>query len=207
MLSLLARSRRAAAPVAPRLIRLHLEPLEDRLSPSGMEMLYMSVAYNPNKEVTLSGSLMTQTGPVANQAINFGGAVSGTTTTNSQGQYSVTLKATQLGQVTGVSADGLSNTAQLMLVGGAPVINNFTAICQGGGLWTFTGKVSGAPMQGEVIHFDGLNALVGKTCDVNPDGTFTLSTYISNGQGGVAIADAVDWWGDTSSDATTTVVC
>jgi hypothetical protein len=175
-------------------------------SPS--ETLSLYVIYNPNKEVTLSGSLLSQSGAVANQTINFGGAVSGTATTNSQGQYSVTLKASQLGQVTAASADGLSNTAQAMLMAGmAPTITNFSAVPEGGGLWLFTGQVTGAPTQGEVINFDGLTALAGKSCNVNPNGTFSYYCYIPSGQGGLAVADAVDWWGDTSSDATTTVVC
>jgi len=208
MFALLGRSRSGPHSMAPRSVRPQLERLEDRLSPSSMtEMLCLTVTYQPNQQVTLSGQLYNPNGSSGGQTIDFGGAVSGTATTNSQGQYSVTLKASQLGQVTAVSADGLSNTAQATLVSGTPTISNFSAVPEGGGLWLFTGQVSGAPTQGEVIQFDGLTALAGKSCNVNSDGMFSYYCYVPSGQGGVAVADAVDWWGDTSSDATTAVVC
>lgn len=201
MLALLARSRRA-----PRSIRPHLEQLEDRLSPAVMEMLSLNVAYLPNKEVTLSGSLFSQSGAVANQTINLGGVVSGTATTNAQGAYSVTLPVSKLGQVTAASADGLSGTMNATLVGGTPTINGFSAVPQGGGVWLFSGYVTGAPTQGEVIHFDGLTALADKSCNVNPDGSFSYYCRVFAGQGGIATAEATDWWGDTSSTVTKVVV-
>ena len=165
----------------------------------------MNVTYVQNKQVTLTGSLSSSSGPVTNQSINFGGVVKGTATTNAQGNYSVTLKASALGQVTATSADGLSNQATSTLVGGTPKINNFTAMPEGGGLWEFSGNVTGAPAQGEVINFGGIVALDNVTRNVQPDGTFAYFTNVGTGQGGVATAEAVDWWGDTSEVAMTGV--
>lgn len=205
MFSLLGRFRRSPKSIPPRSFRPQLERLEDRLSPSGFEMLWMNVTYDPNREVTLSGALYSMGGPVANQTVNFGGVVNGTATTNVLGMYSVTLPVSQLGQVTAASADGLSNTMQATLVGGTPTIDRFMAMPQNNGYWMLCGQVTGAPTQGEVIQFDGISAVAGLTCNVNADGTFAAVALIPSGQGGDVMAGAVDWWGDTSNEVTMTV--
>lgn len=205
MFAWFARSHRARATAAPRSVCLRLEQLEDRLSPSTVEYLSLNVTYQPNKQVVLSGQLTTPTGPVANQTINLAGAVNGSATTDAQGNYSVNLAASQLGQVRATSADGQAS-AMNVLQSGTPSISNFSATNEGGGLWLFSGKVSGAPVQGEVVDFAGIPALADKSGPVNSDGTFSCYVYIANGQGGVVTAEAIDWWGDTSQDATTTVV-
>jgi len=212
----LSRASRTRKPVAPRFASLFLERLEDRLSPVSIvpppptpagESLTLNVTYLPNQQATFSGQLTGPSGAVANQTINLSGVVNGTATTNSQGNYSVTLAVPQLGQENAMSADGLSNIAQYTLVGGSPVISNFDAVSEGNGLWLFSGTVSGAPTQGEVINFGGINALMGQSVDVNPDGTFDFYAIVNTGQGGWASAQAVDWWGDTSATAVELVNC
>jgi hypothetical protein len=168
-------------------------------------MVSVNVTYAANKQVILSGNLMVQSGSNANQTINLGGAVSGTATTDSQGNYSVTLTASQLGQVTAASADGLSNTATATLMNGTPSIMSFNAIAEGGGVWEFTGTVMGAPTQGEVVNLGGIPALNNESVNVNPDGSFTVFATVTSGNGGTATAQAVDWWGDTSTVAETGV--
>ncbi len=214
MFSLLTRSPRTRKPTS-RCVSLVLERLEDRLSPSTgggpnpppppSENVTMNVTYDPNKQVTLTGQLSGAMGGIANQTINFGGAVKGTATTDAQGNYNVTLKASQLGQVTAASADGQSNTATSMLASQAPTISSFTATCEGGGVWLFSGSVTVAPTQGEVVNLGNIPALDGKTVNVNPDGSFSVYATVSSGNGGYATAQAVDWWGDTSTVATTSV--
>lgn len=219
MLGLLHRAARTRKPVARRSTNLFLERLEDRLAPSTGEPgppppplppppgenLSLNVTYQQNRQVILSGQLTNAAGPVANEGINFSGAVNGSTTTNGQGGYSITLTATALGQVNAVSADGLSNTAQYTLVGGSPVVNNFDAMPEGGGLWEFSGTVTGAPTQGEVVNFGGIPALNGQSVSVNSDGSFSFYAIVNSG--GTATAEAVDWWGDTSPIATDYVNC
>ncbi|HWG44888.1 MAG TPA: hypothetical protein VN688_19095 [Gemmataceae bacterium] len=208
------RSQKAAA----RTVSLRLERLEDRLSPSGLgfslpppnptlpsETVTMNVTYDPNKQVTLTGQLSNSMGAIANQTINFGGAVNGTATTDAQGNYSVTLTASQLGQVTAASSDGKSNTATATLASQVPTISSFTATCEGNSVWEFEGTVTGAPTQGEVVNLGGIPALDDVTVNVNPDGTFYVFATVSAGNGGAASAEAVDWWGDTSELATTSV--
>ena len=167
----------------------------------------MNVTYLPNRQATFSGHLATPSGPVANQTVNLSGVVNATPTTDSQGNYSVTVAVPQLGQERATSADGQSNTALSTLVGGSPVVSDFTALSLGSGLWEFSGTVTGAPIQGEVVNFGGINALMGQSDTVNADGTFDFYAIVSTGQGGWASAQAVDWWGDTSAIAATLVDC
>jgi hypothetical protein len=134
--------------------------------------------------------------------------VNATTTTDSNGIYTTkALNIQNLGAEYAASTDGLSNTASYTLVGGSPVVGNFNAISQGGGLWLFSGTVTGAPAQGEIVDFSGINALQGQSTAVNLSGRFTFFAMVKSGQGGWAGAEAVDWWGDTSPPATAFVNC
>jgi hypothetical protein len=220
MFGLFTRPSRIRKPLARRTTSLFLERLEDRLSPSGSgpvsggggttppsETITLSVTYDPNKQATFSGQLTNQNGPVPNQTINLTGVANGTTTTNAQGVFNVTLSIPQLGTEYAASADGQSNTAQITLVGGSPVISSFTAVAVGGGLWTFQGNVSGAPTQGEAINFGGITPLQGQSTGVNSDGTFSFTCMVPTGEGGWATAQAIDWWGDTSETASDFVNC
>jgi hypothetical protein len=215
MFKLLSRLSGTRKPVASRFASLFLERLEDRLSPVSIgppapvptETITLNVTYLPNQQATFSGQLTSSSGLIANQTINLTGVVNATATTNAQGNYSVTLAVPQLGQENAASTDGLSNTAQYNLAGGSPVISNFRAVSEGGGLWLFSGTVSGAPTQGEVIDFGGIDALTGQSVSVNPDGSFDFYAMVNSGQGGWATAEAVDWWDDTSATAGTLVNC
>jgi hypothetical protein len=198
MFAVLTRASRTRKPVTTRFARLSLERLEDRLSPSVNETITLNVVYLPNRQATFEGQLLNQANPVANQQVNLTGVVNATATTDSQGHYSITLSVPQLGQEYAASGDGQSNTASYTLVGGSPVISNFSAVCKGNGVWCFSGTVSGAPTQGEVVNFGGIKPLLGQSTTVNSDGTFSFSITVTAGNGGWATAQAVDWWGDLS---------
>jgi hypothetical protein len=223
MFGLLTRSPRRREAVAPRTVTLGLERLEDRLSPAGpfvspggtmsmtmpplpLEQISLNVTYLPNRQVTLAGDV-TNTPMPGGQTIQFGGVVGGTTTTDAGGNFSATLKAQALGQATATSLSMPSNTASVTLVSQQPVISNFQAVCQGNGVWLFSGTVSGPPTQGEVVTFGGITALNGQSVSVNADGTFSFYGVVAGGQGGVAWAEAVDWWGETSQAAMANVPC
>lgn len=194
---------------------LCLEKLEDRLSPAGggggtgwaPETITLDVTYLQGQQAIFSGQLTNPSGSAAYQTINLTGVVNTTTTTDSQGDYSITMPVPQLGTEFAASADGQSNTAQFNLVGGTPVISGFSAVSEGNGLWLISGSVSGAPTQGEVVNFGGITPLQGQSTGVNDDGTFEFYAIIPSGEGGVASAQAVDWWGDTSDTAGTLVTC
>jgi hypothetical protein len=207
MFKLLQRPSRTRKPAAPRFARLSLERLEDRLSPSGAQTISLHVVYLPNRQATFEGQLLYQANPVAKQTIILSGVVNATATTDSQGHYSVTLPVPQLGQENAKSANGLSNTAQYTLVCCSPVIANFSAVSEGNGLWCFSGKVSGAPTEGEVVNFSGIKAVNGQSVEVNSDGTFDFYAIVTGGNGGWATAQAVDWRGNKSPVASTFVNC
>jgi hypothetical protein len=214
MFGLWTRSFRTRKPSARRTTTLCLEKLEDRLSPAtssggvtgSAEYITLDVTYLQGQQATFSGQLTNASGnPVAGQTIDLTGVVNATTTTDSQGDYSITLKVPQLGTEYAASADGLSNTAQYTLVGGSPVISDFMGVAENGGLWLFSGTVSGAPTQGEVVNFGGIIPLQGTSTTVNSDGTFDFYAIVPSGEGGWATAQAVDWWGDTSPIVSTYV--
>lgn len=221
MFALLSRASRTRKPSTRHTPNLFLERLEDRLSPASvnpgpipplpppppMESLSMNVTYLQNKQVTLSGQLMGASGVIPNETIIFSGAVNGTAVTNSEGAYSATLTATTLGQVSAVSADGLSNVADFNLVSGTPTITNFGAMAEDDGLWYFFGTVANAPPQGEIINFGGISALEGQSVAVSPSGSFSFFAVVNSGSGGWITAQAVDWWGDTSQIDTDFVNC
>jgi hypothetical protein len=200
MFGLLTRSSRSQKPLARRTTTLCLERLEDRLSPSGLvaDSLSLGVTYLQGKQATFSGQLTSPSGPIANATINLSGVVTATTTTNSQGNYSITLSIPQLGTEDAVAANTNANEALCEVVGGSPAISDFTATPEGNGLWLFSGTVTGAPTQGEVVNFGGIAPLQGQSTSVNSDGTFDFYAIIPSGEGGTASAQAVDWWGDTS---------
>jgi hypothetical protein len=202
MFGLLTRSPRPRNTALGRSVRLTLERLEDRLSPTMMDGLTMTVTYDPNKQVTLSGHLTSPNN--VGQVILFGGVVNGSAITDSQGNYSATLNVLQLGQVTAVEVNVPSNTASAMLVSQIPTIT-FTATPEGNGVWLFSGTVGNDPTQGEVVNFGGITPLAGESTTVDPDGTFSFICTVASGQGGMATAQAVDWWGDESQIATASV--
>jgi hypothetical protein len=183
---------------------LCLERLEDRLSPAIFtgETITLNVTYLQGKEATFSGHLQNQNGPMANQTVNLTGAVTASTSTDSRGNYSITLAVVQLGPEVAASADGLSNIALCALQGGSPTISGFSAAYQGNGLWLFSGTVTGASAQGAVVNFGGIVPLQGQSTEVNSDGTFEFYAYVPENQIGDATAQAVDWWGDASQVAT-----
>jgi hypothetical protein len=165
----------------------------------------MNVQYLPNRQVTISGQV-SNTSQLSEQ-IQITGAVKGTVTSNAQGFYSITLPVTQLGKVMVSDADPQSNIPSAVLVGAAPQITSFHAVCEGGGVWLFEGTVTGAPTQGEVVKLGGISACQDVTCKVNADGTFDEYVQINPGNGGLVSAQAVDWSGNTSQTARCFVTC
>lgn len=199
MFGLLTRPSRSRKSLVRRSTPLCLERLEDRLCPA--ETISLNVTYLPGSEATFSGHLQNQNGPMANQVINLTGPVQASTTTDSQGNYSVTQAVPQLGTEYAASADGLSNIAQFTLQGGGVTIGNFSATDLGNGYWLFSGTVSGASTQGAVVNFSGITPLQGQSTSVNADGTFSFYATVPPDQIGTVNAQAIDWWGDASPTA------
>jgi hypothetical protein len=170
------------------------------------ENLNLQFSYQPNRYVHFTGGVSNTPEP-GGQTIQFSGAVSGLATTSANGSFSATLKATSLGQVSVTSISQPCVTVSVTLVGGQPVISNLQAVNEGNGVWLITGSVSGAPKQGETVDFGGIAPLEGKSVAVGTDGSFSLCVVIPGGQGGMVWAQAIDWWGDSSSTVQTPADC
>jgi hypothetical protein len=208
MFGLLTRTPRARKRPVRRTTTLFLERLEDRLTPSGTtETVTLNVIYQPNQKAVFQGTLTDQSQPNPSHTVNLTGAVNTQVACSQSGGFTITLPVSQLGTVYAASSDGHSNTAQFTLVGGSPVVGNFKAVSQGGGMWLFSGSVTGAPVQGEVVNFGGITPLDGLSTSVRTDGTFALYAMVPSGEGGWASAQAVDWWGDKSQAVIAFVNC
>ncbi|MGE0606824.1 MAG: hypothetical protein AB7O62_06830 [Pirellulales bacterium] len=150
--------------------------------------------------VTLSG-MITDLSP-SGRTVTFGGVVSGTATTNSQGYYSVTLWASQLGQITATTTDvwgQVSNVAQFNLTNMPPVVSSFSAMEGQNEYWTFQGMVTDERCYGLTVTFGGL--LSGLTTTVGSSGSFSIARQIAVGTVGTVTAQVADWWGQTSGTA------
>jgi hypothetical protein len=183
-----------------------LEALEDRYSPSS---LTANITYGANQNVTITGQL-TGAPSNAGQAIGVSGTLCGQTTTDVNGNYSITIKAQALGNFTVVAAN--PQTMQMdaqttgTLVDNGPVISNFSEQ-ENGQEVTFQGKVTDNwNLQGWGVSFGGAPVMRGQTTTVQADGTFTLVVDIPPGTASfTATAVTTDVWGRQSNTATTLV--
>jgi hypothetical protein len=200
MFRLLSPSRRrpVAAP-GDRPVRLGLEALETRDCPS---TLSMGVTYDNQNWITLSGQL-TNTPMPGSMTVGIYGQASGSTTTDVNGNYSITLPASGVGNVYARTADGQSNVAQVTLTDDAPVIDNFQAIPDGGNFWTFSGHVTDQTAAGLVVNFGGLASLNGKTATTDNSGNFSLYVQLNGtpSDNGNAGAWTTDWYNMPSQPA------
>jgi hypothetical protein len=86
------------------------------------------------------------------------------------------------------------------------VIEWFTCDFESGTLWTFYGQVQDYDDSTSItINFSGLPSLEGQSVQVNPDGSFSLTVLLGEGETGMATAQAVDSEGAISDDAYTFV--
>lgn len=196
MFRLLRRPSRRPSPPPRRPVRLSLEALEGRHSPSTITLnMDLSVAYHANRSVTFSGQV-TNTSSPGGLTVQISGAASGTTTTDAGGNYSVTLTATSLGAVQAKTTDGTSNVATATLTAGTPEIENFGYVKGDNNYFTFSGQVTGDVTQGMVVTFSGQStAMQGKTCTVGANGWFSITVQIAPSDLGTVSASATDWWG------------
>jgi hypothetical protein len=162
--------------------------------------LTMSLAYNSQRSVTLSGRVTD--GSPGGLTVSFIGEVTGTTTTNADGTYSYTANAAGLGTIsaTVTNSSGLTSTAVTCTVqANAPTISNFQAVRQSGNIWTFSGTVTDQSAQNLTVHFGGLDFMTTQTATVRADGTFSLTVELPAESDGWVTAQVTDWWGLASN--------
>ncbi len=213
MFGFFTRSVRPSKPRAPRSVCLGLEPLETRYAPASMTTvtgpppppppvtLTMAVAYGSARNLTLSGHLANAP-TVSNQAVAISGQATGTATTDVNGDYTIALTATALGEV-----DAASNgaTASVMLTDPALFIDSFSHFEGSGGLITFSGHVTreGRGTAGLWISLYGGPSVTNQYAAVQADGSFSVTLQFP-GQSidnGTVWAKTVDAWGTVSDTA------
>jgi hypothetical protein len=176
---------------------------------SDVPQLTLDRAYGPGGTVTLSGHV-TDEDPIG-RTVTFSGAVSGTATTNQNGDYSLTTQGWGLGDVQAVTTDPWhqqSDQPAVNLANAAPVITDFTATEGADRVWRFRGHVSDEYAPGLRVRLDGLPSLnkTGYTeVTVGSDGWFECCVQLGQGEQGTVRAWTTDWRGLASNTAATAV--
>jgi hypothetical protein len=167
--------------------------------------------YGPNGSVTLSGHV-TDDAP-NNLTVNFSGAVTGSATTNANGDFTLTPSSWTTGTVSVRTTDvwgQVSSTATAALGNVAPTIDHFAAVHSAGNLWTFQGEVTDEYAPGLTVHLSGiptLNGTVGYTATTVGNNTcwFSYSVNLQPGESGTVTAETWDWFGLASNCPTDVV--
>lgn len=200
---------RRAASSPPRLSsRPSLEPLEYRYALNGpggiigvigpqLPTLTISVAYGWGRTVTLSGELYG-VDRVGGVTIEITGQADGTTTTDSQGNYSITLTADGLGTV---YAEAVGTAAQAMdeLWDVPPEITSFVATEGQDRVWTLSGTVTyHRPFNSLPVSFGGVPvSIAGGGTSTDSSGSFSWLVRLNGtaSDNGLAWAMATSPWG------------
>jgi hypothetical protein len=192
-------SHKKARSAAPRLARPRLEPLEGRDAPG---TLTAGVTYGEGRSITLSGTL-SGVPTVANQTIQIAGQANGTAVTDANGNYTVTLTATALGDVH-VGYDPNTWTT-VTLTDTAPTLNDFFGNEGENRVWTFTGTTTYNRSYSDLtVYFGGAPVSIrGESTEVSTDGTYSLGVQLNGTitDNGTASAWVVDAWGLKSNVA------
>jgi hypothetical protein len=186
---------RKPTPVS-RTTRLSVEALEDRCCPSASSITLNAVV-QASHMVSLTGSVMGDR--IAGVNVMFSGAVTGSTTTDSNGNYGYTTSSALLGSVSAVCME-LSNSttdiAQATISVAAPSVT-FSIASLSASSVTLTGKLTDIDPVGRSIVIGG-DAFATTVTDSN--GNFTLTTPLM-GHMGTITASTTDLWGQASNSA------
>lgn len=169
---------------------------------------------NMNVTITGSGNHVRLSGSVTDLApggltVKFTGVVNGSTVTDANGNFSVVLSASSVGNVQGTVTNGAgqtSNAATGTVAPTPPEITYFGASHPYGNTWIFSGSVAaGVCPAGMTVQLGGLTGLQGQTATVQADGTFSITVTLQPGDDGTATAITTDPFGQQSNMAGTTV--
>jgi hypothetical protein len=204
MFGLFIRPARKTAPATTRFVRPTLESLEARDCPSTLSLSI--TGYAANKTVTAAGQVGNTPNPGGlTVQLNLNGQAWCSTTTDANGNWSISAPAPALGTITAETTDGQSNTAQAVLTASQrPVVSNLTFVDDGNRWFVFSGHVNDDNYQGEVVQFSGtVKSLFGRTVPVDSAGNFRILVQLDGkpDDAGTLFAQAVDWYGLTSDYA------
>jgi hypothetical protein len=163
------------------------------------------VTMNGQNSVTLSGVVSGDR--TAGLIVTFTGAVNATAVTDSNGNYSLTIDADNLGEVQASTVDAFgqqSNVATAALAAEAPVITGFTWTNQSE-VVTFTGVLTCPDAAGMAITIQGepLALQAGVQVKAGADGSFSYSFMQRAFDTGSVTASCIDCWGQQSNVAET----
>jgi carbon monoxide dehydrogenase subunit G len=161
----------------------------------------------PKPTLTLNWDLVTQnevllygkvTAPTASGlTVTLTGVVSGTTVSDANGDFSVTLNASGVGNVSATLADvwnQVSNPASVTVSEPPPSFDSFKATNTSGTTWTFSGVVCDETPAGNTVSFSGTPSVSGKTCKTQNDGSFSLTITLQQGEEGTEEVICTDWF-------------
>lgn len=184
-------------PRAPTHRTLGGELLEPRLCLSAVSIsMFSAMPTNNGTQVTLQGMVMDER--PATVVVNFSGVAGGSVSPNAMGQFSLTVQASGLGQVSAVAVDDeslSSGTSYAQVTSGVPTVSMLSAIETGNGRWvTVSGTVTDEVASGRTVTFGGV---VSGNATTASNGTFSVSLLAS--QLGTVTATTTDPWGQTSA--------
>jgi hypothetical protein len=132
--------------------------------------------------------------------VTFSGVVSGTTTTDGFGGFSLITDISALGPIyaTVVDAGGLVGSDEVFFFDAAPDINDFSVLQLGPNEWVLRGTVVDEAPVGLIVTFGGV-VPGGLTAVVEADGTFERYFTWNNPSLGMATATVDDVWSQTSN--------
>jgi hypothetical protein len=164
------------------------------------------VEWGANKSVTVWGSVNDE--QPGGRTVTFSGAASGSVVTDQNGNFQVTMTATQLGALNAAVEDDsgqqFSGTVY-NLTNSAPQILSFTARRGTGNTWIFSGTVSDDYSPGTKVILSGLPSLNNVEVTVTEAGTFSYTIELQSGECGEVRAVCKDWW-DANSDIATFLI-
>jgi hypothetical protein len=152
----------------------------------------LSISYGRPGTVTLTGRVVDSSAGGLN--VNFTGAANGSTTTDAQGWFNVTLTQAKPGEIEAkvFNAWGLGATGSVFSANQPPVITALDACRSTGNVWVFEGTVEDEEPEFCIVYFTGLPSLEGRTVRVDENGRFCLVVELAPGEEGTVLAIAYD---------------
>jgi hypothetical protein len=181
--------------------KLTLEPLEARMCPTITVTSFAAAVINSGTQVQLTGQVTGDTAP--GDYVNFSGAVSGQTTTGTNGYFTFVGTASGLGTVNATAENQDLDDSEMVsttVTEPAPAITNFAVTYGASKSVTLTGTVLAGQPGGLTVTFTG--ALSGSAV-TNSDGTFSFTTTANTL--GAVYARATDQWGVQTSQVSLTL--
>jgi hypothetical protein len=174
---------------------------------SDTPVISLTETSNGGNSVTLSGHV-TAPNP-SGLPIVIGGGAGGSTTTDANGNFNITLNANIAAAITAYATDAWSETSNLAsATSGTPTaalippsITNFS-VTQEGNSFTFSGQLNTPMLPGSTVQLGGLPSLnTTSPITVGANGWFSITITLQPGEDGTATVVGTDGNGNTSGVA------